>query len=347
MSDRGFFLELASRGLIAPLGGDLVLNRQPDPEAAALDGDRLGRLIEEAAGVFGLPLGIPLMDLTREKEQLLAAYGCDRGKSLTFHFTEPPDPPPSEAPLTPLNRANIAAIRYVAARTSLVPMGMLLGPFSLVTKLMPDPITPLALACRGVLPAEEPSIALAERCLELAEKTVLRLAAAQIEAGARAVIVCEPAGNKAYFSPRLLRTGTGTAVFERFVMEPNLRLKNLLDASGVELVFHNCGELTDSMLRSYGERIHPAMLSLGSSRKLWEIAPLIPKDVVLFGNLPSKSFYSDDVMPVEAVTALARELRERMREVGHPFILSSECDVQHVPQAAQTIWNKVEAMLRA
>jgi hypothetical protein len=257
-----------------------VLHRQPDPEAVALDGNRLGALIEEAARVFDLPLGIALMDLTREKDQLLAAYGCTRQESLTFHFTEPPDPPPSEIPLTPINRANIDAIRYVARRTGLLPVGILLGPFSLVTKLMPDPITALALACRGVPAAEERSIALAERCLELAELTVLRLAAAQVEAGAKAVMVCEPAGNKAYFSPRLLSTETVTAVFERFVMEPNLRLKRLLESSGVELVFHNCGELTDSMLHGYGERIHPAVLSLGSSRNLWEVAPLTPIEIL-------------------------------------------------------------------
>jgi hypothetical protein len=34
-----------------------------------------------------------------------------------------------------------------------------------------------------------------------------------------------------------------------------------------------------------------------------------------------------------------------MRGTGHPFILGSECDVLHVPEAAETIRRKVEAML--
>ncbi len=42
---------------------------------------------------------------------------------------------------------------------------------------------------------------------------------------------------------------------------------------------------------------------------------------------------------------MTRELVARMRETGHPFILGSECDVLHVPEAAETIRRKVEAML--
>jgi len=34
-----------------------------------------------------------------------------------------------------------------------------------------------------------------------------------------------------------------------------------------------------------------------------------------------------------------------MRAAGHPFILGSECDVLHVPEAAETIRNKVDVML--
>jgi hypothetical protein len=35
-----------------------------------------------------------------------------------------------------------------------------------------------------------------------------------------------------------------------------------------------------------------------------------------------------------------------MAECGHPHILGSECDVLHVPEAAETIRRKVDAMLR-
>ena len=42
---------------------------------------------------------------------------------------------------------------------------------------------------------------------------------------------------------------------------------------------------------------------------------------------------------------LTKALREAMRACGHPHILGSECDVLHVPDAAETIRRKVAAML--
>jgi hypothetical protein len=68
---------------------------------------------------------------------------------------------------------------------------------------------------------------------------------------------------------------------------------------------------------------------------------------VLYGNLPSKSFYSDAAMPVEEVRRLASGLVRAMRERGHPLILGSECDVLYVPGAGETIWRKLEAMNEA
>jgi hypothetical protein len=146
-------------------------------------------------------------------------------------------------------------------------------------------------------------------------------------------------------SPRQIESGSD--IFERFVMAPHLRLRSLLAGAEVDLIFHDCGELTTAMVREFATRLDPAILSLGSSRRLWEDAAVVPKNVVLFGNLPTKNFYSDEVVPPERVTELARELTRRMREAGHPHILGSECDVLYVPGAAETIRRKVELMLAA
>jgi hypothetical protein len=113
----------------------------------------------------------------------------------------------------------------------------------------------------------------------------------------------------------------------------------------VDLIFHDCGDLNQEMVRNFAERLHPAILSLGSSRKLWEDAAVVPDDVVLFGNLPTKSFYSDAAMPLEEVVQRAATLVRNMRTCGHPHILGSECDVLYVPDAAETIRRKVDAML--
>jgi len=244
---------------------------------------------------------------------------------------------------SPRIAANQGAVRYIAEKTALVPVGMLIGPFSLMTKLVADPITAVAMAGSGVTADEDSGVRMVERCLDMALETVLRSARAQIEAGAKAVIVCEPAANSVYISPRQLRSGSD--VLERFVLAPNRALRRLVGERGADLIFHNCGELITDMVRQFAEELRPAMLSLGSSRKLWEDAAVVPKDIVLFGNLPTKTFYSDADMPIDEVERRTTELVAQMKTCGHPHILGSECDVLHVPDAAATIRRKVDAML--
>ena len=105
-------------------------------------------------------------------------------------------------------------------------------------------------------------------------------------------------------------------IFEHYVMQPNLRIKQQLEDAGVDLIFHDCGELTVYMVEQFATRLYPVILSLGSSRKLWEDAAIVPKHVVLYGNLPTKNFYSDDAVPLDAVPVMARDLIGRMRTLS-------------------------------
>jgi uroporphyrinogen-III decarboxylase len=344
------FRALASSGLRTPIGTDLVLHERLDPEAVRLDGRRLAGVVREAAERYRTPLAIPLMDLRVEKADLVHRLRPGCAEADTFHFESPPSEADLDraretegAPLLDGHRAHCDAIAEVAARPDLTPFGISIGPFSLMTKLLADPIGAVALAGRGIPADNEPLVATAERALVLAELAVHRSLRAQSEAGAAAFIVCEPAASALFVSPR--QVAQGSPVLDRFVLEPLERLKALLDDHGVDLFLHDCGEPTTAMIEALATRIHPAVLSLGSSRRLWEDAAVVPPDVVLFGNLPTKHFYSDETLPVEAVRAKTRELVVRMRETGHPFILGSECDVLHVPEAATTIRRKVEAML--
>lgn len=234
------------------------------------------------------------------------------------------------------------ALRYIATETDMLPVGMTIGPFSLATKLMADPITAVALLGSGVSPEADPQVRLLLDCLEAAEAAVLSSVRRQLEQGARAMMVCEPTASTSFFSPRQIKRGS--TIFERLAMEPNCRLCRVLRDAEAGLIFHNCGELTPEMIRAFATRLEPAVLSLGSSRNLWEDAALVPDSVVLYGNLPSKSFYSDAAMPEEAVRQRCTELVQAMRDCGHPHILGTECDVLHVPGASEAIWRKVEAM---
>jgi hypothetical protein len=343
------FRALALTGLRTPIGTDLVLHERPDPEAVRLDGRRLAGVVEEAAERYRTPLAIPLMDLRLEKADIVERLRPGAAPDA-FHLEEPP----SEGDLDrargkggdaflPAHRAHLDAIAEVAGTAGLVPLGMAIGPFSLATKLLADPIAAVALAGRGIAADEEPLVLLAERALELAESAVHRSLRAQLDAGAAAVIVCEPAASALYVSPRQI--AGGSPVFDRFVVEPLLRAKALLDSAGADLVLHDCGDLVTPMVEALAKRVRPAVLSLGSSRRLWEDAAVVPHDVVLFGNLPTKHFHSDETLPLERVREMTRELVGRMRETGHPFILGSECDVLHVEGRGDAIRRKVEAML--
>ncbi len=347
---RDFYLRLAERGLRMPIGTDLVLHEKEDVAGILVDGYRLGQVVEEAAHRYRTPLAIPHMDLMIEKTALLELLEVPAEKIPTYHFHEAPSAEImesvrrqlSERPLNVRIQAQADSVAYIARHTDLLPIGMTIGPFSLMTKLIADPIAPIYLAGMGITGEEEPEVRMVEVALELSTMVIQRSMEAQIAAGARAVFIAEPAANKVYISPNQIEQGSD--IFERMVMRYLRRIKAFLDERGVDLIFHCCGELTDEMVRHYAS-LEPVVLSLGSSRVLWEDARLVPKHVVLYGNLPSKRFYSDELITREQVEELACELIEKMRQVGHPFVLGSECDVLSVEGCERAIKEKVDTFV--
>lgn len=345
---RAYYLELAAKGLSMPIGADLILQSKDDHERRLTDGQGLGEVVVETARRFETPLAFPLMDLSLEKAWLLEILGIPEKDQSTYHFDECP-PQGSLARLreglqetpTPRITASCGAIGHVAATGDLVPVGMAIGPFSLMTKLLADPITAVYLAGSGISAAEDEEVRAAETALKLGMEVILRSLELQAAAGARAICLCEPAANLVYLSPRQIDSGSD--VFERFVMEPNKRIRQRLGELGCDLIFHDCGELSDAMVSQFNT-LDPAILSFGSSRKLWLDAPRISKQTVLFGNLPSKKFYSDTDCPAKQIDVWAGELVTQMATSGHPFILGTECDVLSVPAAHDSIMAKVDRM---
>ncbi len=338
---REYYLDLAASGLRTPIATDLVLHEKPDPERIRRDGRRLGEVLVETARRFRSPLAVPLMDLTIEKIVLAEALGILEADADTFHLAGSPADEEAERVRQFMARratgklhSAIEAIKVVAGQPDLLPMGMVIGPFSFVSKLLSDPITPIFLAGDGVAADEEDDIRTLDRAMELAMIVIESSIDAQLEAGAKAMFIAEPAASNAFISP--LQIAAGSDVFDRYVMGNLRRLKARLDDRGADLIFHCCGELCEPMLRGYSS-LDPAILSLGSSRCLWEDAAIVSKRTVLYGNLPSKKFYSDDLMSLERVRELADELIARMRVAGHPFILGSECDVLSVVGAEDHI----------
>jgi uroporphyrinogen-III decarboxylase len=347
--NREFYLDLGRTGLRMPIGADLVLHEKPNPAAIVEDGKALGQVVEETARRYRTPLAFAHMDLQLEKTVLLEILGVPAGDIPLYHFSEDPGPEAilriQEGLRRPLNRAlqaHIDSVGYVAKNTDLIPIGMTIGPFSLMTKLLKDPITPIYLAGSGVTAQDDADVALVDRALELSLTVVLFSVEAQIRAGAKAIFMAEPAANVVYVSPKQIEAGSD--VFERYPMAADREVKALLDRHGLDLIFHCCGELNEYMVRQF-TTLRPVVMSLGSSRKLWDDARIVPKDIVLFGNLPSKHFYSDAVITRQQVEEQACDLLDRMARAGHPFILGSECDILNVPGATAVIRSKVDAFV--
>ncbi len=344
---RSFYLDLAATSPRLPIATHLVLHERPDPEAILTDGERLADVVLDAARRFGNPLALPMMDLTVEKDLAITSLGVPADSAATYHFAEAPGDDVFEAidDLDPLSSPRMAAtcdaLRRIAADNREVPVGMCIGPFSLMTKLIADPITPVYLAGSGVTADEDEEVACLLAALKLAEVVVVAYARAQIDAGAKALFLCEPAASSVYFSPHQLEGGS--TVFEDLVIEPNRRFKAVLDAADVDLIFHDCGELSPHMIQSLAV-LDPVIFSFGSSVNLWDAAAVLPAEVVVWGNLPSKRFYSDAEVPLEAVPAMVAEIDQHLKDSGHPYIVSSECDVLAMPGYEQTIMAKVQAL---
>lgn len=345
--DRGYFLELARRGVRLPISAHITLHQRPDPEAARYDGRELGEVIIETARTLGMPLAFPLMDLKTEKEWLLGQIGVPEAEMDTYHFEEMPEGGSlakfqriAEAESTRRMQATLEAITHVRQHSELVAVGMCIGPFSLATKLLKDPIT--AAFQLGIDPEDEDAELLV-RVLEIGTEAICSWVERQVKAGAQAVCVCEPAYNTVYVSPKQMERDE--SILERLVIGPNRRIREVLRDNGAELIFHDCGELNEPILRSIAQ-LDPAILSLGSPCDLPRITHLIGKNTVLMGNLPSKKFYSDNEITEEEVVSQGRELLEAMGKTTHPFILGTECDVLCVAGCTETIRRKVMAVTR-
>jgi uroporphyrinogen-III decarboxylase len=343
---REFYLDLAKWGMSFPIGADLVLKEHADHHEIMNDGVRLGKVVAEAAERFKVPLAMPVMDLHLEKALMLRALGgLTEAEIPTWHFSAcPTDEQVAkirkgiEGSFDKRLQANIDAVRYIAEQTKLIPVGMSIGPFSLMTKLMSDPITPVYLAGTGLTGKDDEDVKTVEMLMDLAVAIILRSFKAQAAAGAKVFFIAEPAANKVYISPNQMADGSD--VFERMALKYLRQIKAVMDEAGVDLFFHCCGELTNEMVKGFAS-LDPVVMSLGSSRVLWDDAAIVPKNIVLFGNLPSKKFYSDELITIEDVEKACEEYRAKMETTGHPYILGTECDVLCVEGCEKTLMNKV------
>ena len=107
------------------------------------------------------------MDLRLEKALLLQGLRLAPGSAPAFHFKEAPTAAEVRAMITALAaplpvalQAHVDAVRFVVGSApDLVPCAMTIGPFSLMTTLLEDPISAVYLASTGATADDEPAVA--------------------------------------------------------------------------------------------------------------------------------------------------------------------------------------------
>src|SRR5208283_4636087 len=139
--DKSFYIDLAREGRRLPIITHMVLHEKEDPDSILLDGERLAAVMLEAAERFDNPMALPVMDLTLEKDILLQTMGVPADATAAFHFDGVPEPQQCAKVTTtvdvtthPRIRANCAALSILRDGGKVLPVGMSIGPFSLLTK---------------------------------------------------------------------------------------------------------------------------------------------------------------------------------------------------------------------
>ena len=163
---KSFYTDLARDGRRLPIITHMVLHEKEDPEAILLDGERLAAVMLEAAERFDNPMALPVMDLTLEKDILLQTMGVPAEQTAAFHFDAAPDAAQCrkitaevDVLAHPRIKANCQALSILRDGGKVVPVGMSIGPFSLLTKLVKDPITAIYTAGAGAGPEDDDDVA--------------------------------------------------------------------------------------------------------------------------------------------------------------------------------------------
>ena len=146
--------------------------------------------------------------------------------------------------------------------------------------------------------------------LREAENSVADSIRSLAAAGTPAIVIQEPE----------LNLRTLPRPFESVVLEPYARLREVFREAGVDALLQVTGVLTRDHVSGLARALHPAVLSLGPSRRLCEDAALVPKDIVLHGNLAASLFTGS----LHDLTRRVERLRREMRASGHPHLLGTD-----------------------
>lgn len=256
------------------------------------------------------PMGASLnmMDLSVEAE----AFGC------TVRFSDNEIPTVEQGVLQDIaDAANLKVPAVGAGRTSLYIEGVrkacreitdrpvfcgVIGPYSLAGRLFD--MTELMMECYDS--PEDVAV-----LLEKASEFLIAYIRAFKEAGADGVVMAEPAAG--LLSPDLA---------EEFSAPYVKRIFDAVESEDFLICYHNCGNAVGDMAEQIAA-LHADIYHFGNAIDLSALAPKMPAESIVMGNLDPMLFAESTPETIEA------ELRRIYSECGsyENFMLSSGCDI--------------------
>lgn len=167
-----------------------------------------------------------------------------------------------------------------------------------------------------------------ETLLRYCEKVIIGYARSLVNAGADMILVAEPSGSQ-----------LSAPAYERFSL-PFTR--NIIRSVKVQCILHICGKaghLIEKMCTSGA-----AALSIDDVN-LPEILDIVPRNIVIIGNISPARFYTDSPAEIEARTLNLLEAVKKRRE----FLAAPGCDLAPLtpPQNIQAFARTVKTYHRA
>ncbi len=296
----------ARRVLSAPLTGyPAVKYIGADIESALTSSSIQSAALLEYHSAARPDLLFPFMDLSVEAEALGLAirYNESGGPDVTQHPIASIDDLEklSIPPMSGNGRFEVftETIERLRAESDAVVGGYVAGPFTLAGLLM----SAEELAVKTLT---EPEVC--QAVLDFTTKVAIPYAQAQAEAGAQLIVLLEPTA--VLLSPELFETFVGPYV-DRVAGE-----------LGVPLVLHVCGQTTKLVPSFVKCRVDG--LSLDADVDLVQLAPAIPDDIVIIGNIPPVRVMLD----LEA-TDVYQAVHELLVRIGtrRNYVASTGCDL--------------------
>jgi len=204
----------------------------------------------------------------------------------------------------------LATMRLLKKKFTMIKVGEVIGPFTLATNM----------GGSDIYMDTRRNPQKVKALLEYCEKVIIRYAKALIEAGADMILIAEPAGSQLSMS-----------AYEEFSLNYTRRIIISLNRPCILHICGKAGHIIEKMCQSGAQAI--SIDDVDMTR----IIELVPRRVVIIGNISPLKFFKNSPEEMEKETIKLLEIIKRRKE----FLVAPGCDL-----APQTPLENIQAFVK-